>query len=101
MDTTDNRAKLPLLAMLKTDLGIMSSTAYDERLIQYITSAMAYIVKEGAQTLNITLPEDAQLVVMYAAWMWRRRDSMEGMPMMLRIALNNRVFGEKAANGND
>ena len=45
MDTTDNRAKLPLLAMLKTDLGIMSSTAYDERLIQYITSAMAYIVK--------------------------------------------------------
>ena len=40
-------------------------------------------------------------MVMYAAWMWRRRDSMEGMPMMLRIALNNRVFGEKAASGND
>lgn len=90
-----------LLTMLKTDLGIMSSDAYDERLIQYITSAIAYIIAEGAQTLNIKQPEDAQLVVMYAAWMWRRRDNMEGMPQMLRRALNNRVFREKAANGND
>ena len=90
-----------LLTMLKTDLGIMSSNAYDARLTQYITSAKAYIIKEGAQTLNVTQPEDAQLVVMYAAWMWRRRDSMEGMPQMLRRALNNRVFREKAANGND
>ena len=90
-----------LLTMLKTDLGIMSSNAYDARLTQYITYAIAYIIAEGTQTLNITQPEDAQLVVMYAAWMWRRRDSMEGMPQMLRRALNNRVFREKAANGND
>lgn len=90
-----------LLTMLKTDLGIMSSNAYDARLTKYITSAIAYIIAEGALTLSITQPEDAQLVVMYAAWMWRRRDSMEGMPQMLRRALNNRVFREKAANGND
>ena len=39
--------------------------------------------------------EDAQLVVMYAAWMWRRRDSQDGMPRMLRWALNNRIMSEK------
>jgi hypothetical protein len=37
------------------------------------------------------------LVVMYAAWLWRKRDNMEGMPRMLRYALNNRIFQEKMA----
>lgn len=83
-----------LLTMLKTDLGIMSSTAYDARLTQYITSAIAAIRRHGAQSISKTNPVDAQLIVMYAAWLWRRRDTMEGMPDMLRIALNNRVFRE-------
>ena len=38
---------------------------------------------------------DANLVIMYAAWLWRRRDTMEAMPRMLRWQLNNRVFSEK------
>lgn len=80
------------LAMLKVDLGIVSE-AYDERLRQYIQTAAAQITKEGV-TLYGTLP-DLQLVVMYAAWMWRRRDSMEGMPRMLRYQLNNRIFTER------
>lgn len=83
-----------LLTMLKTDLGIMSSEAYDARLTQYITSAIAAIRRHGASSISKTNPVDAQLIVMYAAWMWRRRDTMESMPDMLRIALNNRVFRE-------
>lgn len=90
-----------MLAMLKTDLGIITSTAYDARLTQLLTAAESAIRKEGASTLDASDPLDQQLIVMYAAWMWRRRDSMEGMPQMLRRALNNRVFREKAANGND
>jgi hypothetical protein len=90
-----------LLTMLKTDLGILSSDAYDERMTQYITSAVTYITNEGAASLDTSKPDDAQLVVMYAAWMWRRRDNMEGMPQMLRRALNNRVFREKAASSDD
>ena len=90
-----------MLTMLKTDLGIRTSTAYDARLIQLLTAAESAIRKEGASTLDASDPLDQQLIVMYAAWMWRRRDSMEGMPQMLRRALNNRVFREKAANGND
>lgn len=84
-----------LLGMLKVDLGF-TATAFDERLKQYIQTAYKNIIAEGAQTLDVENIEDAQLVVMYSAWMWRRRDSGEGMPRMIRYALNNRVLGEKA-----
>lgn len=85
-----------MLTMLKTDLGIRTSTAYDARLTQLLTAASQAIIAAGASTLNQADPLDMQLIVMYAAWLWRRRDNMDGMPMMLRRALNNRVFGEKA-----
>lgn len=82
-----------LVSRLKIDLGI-STTAYDERLAQYIQSAKALIAREGATLTDSE--EDAQLTLAYAAWMWRRRDSGEGMPRMVRWMLNNRVFSEKA-----
>ena len=81
------------LVMLKTDLGI-SSTAYDTRLAQYIKSAEASITREGV-TINNEKIDDATLIVMYAAWMWTRRESGEGMPRMLRYKLNNRILSEK------
>lgn len=82
-----------LLTMLKVDLHI-TTNAYDTRLTQYINSAMEMIGTEGV-TLDINDLEDAQLVVMYAGWLWRKRDSGEGMPRMLRYLLNNRLFSEK------
>lgn len=85
-----------ILASLKVDLGILRTTAYDERLTEIIKASCQMIEREGA-TLNVSTLEDAQLVVMYSAWMWRRRDTGEGMPRMLRYALNNRVLSEKAA----
>lgn len=84
-----------ILASLKVDLGIMSTTAYDTRLTEIIKSSYQMIVAEGA-TLDVSKLADAQLVVMYSAWTWRRRDTGEGMPRMLRWQLNNRIFGEKA-----
>lgn len=85
-----------MLAMLKVDLGI-TATAYDARLTQLLTVAAGEIVKEGAATLDpASSVTDANLVVMYAAWLWRKRDTMEGMPRMVRWALNNRIFAEKA-----
>lgn len=83
-----------LLSALKIDLGI-TSTAYDARLTQYLQAAESFIREQGA-TLDLNDIEDIQLAVMYAAWTWRRRDSGEGMPRMLRYALNNRIFAEKA-----
>lgn len=81
-----------LLAMLKIDCGI-TTTAFDERLTQYVDTAKAEITREGV-TLTDTA-SDSQLVVMYAAWLWRKRDTGEGMPRMIRYALNNRILSEK------
>lgn len=88
----------PLLAMLKVDLGL-TVTAYDSRLTQLLTAAKSDIVAAGAAGLDETDPSDAQLIVMYAAWLWRRRDNMDGMPRMVRFALNNRVFREQMGGG--
>lgn len=85
---------LDMLEMLKVDLGIVTS-AYDTRLTQYISYAKQSIREEGA-TLDLSSVADMQLVVMYAGWLWRRRDTGEGMPRMLRYALNNKVLGGKA-----
>ena len=72
-----------ILKSLKVDLGILRTTAYDERLTEIIKSSYQMITLEGA-TLDVSNLEDAQLVVMYSAWTWRRRDTGEGMPRMLR-----------------
>ena len=82
-----------ILLMLKTDLGI-STDAYDDRLKLYIEAAKKEIRREGI-TLRRDDMGDISILIMYAAWLWRRRDSMEGMPRMLRYALNNRVFSQK------
>lgn len=84
-----------MLSMLRVDLGIMGTTAYDERFTQLLRTAEAAIKKEGA-TLNFEQEEDRQLCVMFAAWLWRRRDSQGAMPRMVRYLLNNRILGEKA-----
>lgn len=85
---------LNLLAALKVDLGLVTN-GYDERLNEYIESAKTEIARQGA-TLDLTNQDDAMLVVQYASWMWRKRDTGEGMPRMVRYALNNRIFAEKA-----
>lgn len=84
-----------LLIAVKTDLGI-STDAYDERLRSRLQTAQERIRAEGV-TLGDT-EEDRDLVVMYAAWLWRFRNSSEPMPRMLRYALNNRVLSERAGN---
>lgn len=83
------------LSMLKDDLRI-ASNGFDQRLAQILESSEKAIIAEGASTLDNTVLEDVQLIVMYAAWVWRRRDTGEGMPRMLRWSLNNRIFAEKA-----
>lgn len=82
-----------LLASLKIDLGI-SSTAYDDRLTDRINAAMERITAEGVSILDT--PGDRDLVLMYAAWLWRCRVTQEPMGRMLRLALNNRVIGQAA-----
>lgn len=93
-------ADAQMIAMLKIDLGI-STTVYDERLGQYLDTAKAEIIREGVTFPETLTVDDMQLIVMYSAWMWRRRDGEAGrygsgtsMPRMIRYMLNNRHFSE-------
>lgn len=88
-----------LLKMLKVDLG-MTKKAYDARLVMLIEAAKREIEREGA-TLDLSEIDHANLVVMYAGWLWRRRDTGAGMPRMIRYALNNLVLSQKMGGETD
>lgn len=85
-----------LLARLKIDLGILNSTAYDERLTNLLTVSKNEIIREGAATLDESNNNDAELIIDYARWQWLGRREPTPMPRDLRYRLNNRIFSEKA-----
>lgn len=93
-----NETTATALALLKVDLGILNSTAYDQRLTAIIDATTSAVIREGVSTLSDSA-EDIQMVVMYAEWLWRKRDSGEGMPRNLRWLLNNRIMSEKMQEG--
>ena len=78
-----------MLSMLKVDLGIITN-AYDTRLSQYLSYAKKEIGGEGVTLTSSS--DDSTLIIMYAAWLWRKGDTGEGMPRMIRWMLNNRIF---------
>lgn len=58
------------------------------------------LVIDYHESNGITI-QDGMLIVMYAAWLYRKRATGEGMPRMLRYTLNQRVLVEKAGAKND
>lgn len=92
-------AQADILERLKINLQI-AGTAYDQRLTQIISAAENFIETEGID-LNLASEGDMQIVEMYAEWLWRRRDTGDGMPRMLRRIMNNRLFSQKMAVTND
>ena len=83
-----------ILVALKIDLQI-ATDKMDIYLGQLLQAARAYIQTEGI-TLDCS-PGDGMLVEMYAAYLYRRRrEENVAMPRMLRWALNNRLFAQKA-----
>ena len=84
-----------LLGMLKIDLGIRSEL-YDDRLTDRLTEAQTALTEMGIVLADTTADKD--LVVMYAAYLYRKRaDDAPVMPRMLRYALNNRLFSQKVS----
>lgn len=87
-----------ILIALKVDLQI-STTKMDNYLLNLISAAKSFITREGVTLTSST--EDGMLVEMYAAYLYRRRrEENVAMPRMLRWALNNRIFSEKAGATN-
>ena len=97
MAAWSNTTTASALALLKVDLGIMNSASYDSRLTAIINASVSAVVREGVSTLSDS-EEDIQMIVMYAEWLWRKRDTGEGIPRNLRWMLNNRIFSEKAGD---
>lgn len=121
--------KTDILTMLKANLEIVN-TLKDEYLNQLIEVALKEIEREGVtfttteiETTTTTTDDegnetttttteisyevdDVNLIVMYAAYLYRNRAvegnagyttaiSATGMPRMLRYALNNRIMSQK------
>lgn len=86
-----------ILLLLQADLSVL---APDEtrlaQLTHLIQTAISFITREGVELEEPFSIEDGHLIVMYAAYLFRKRATEEPMPRMLRWALNNRIFGEKA-----
>lgn len=81
-------------ALVKLNLSL-TSTAYDTYLDSLIETAKAAIQREGI-ALDDT-PESVNLIVMYAAYLFRKRaEDNPIMPRMLRYALNQMLFAQKA-----
>lgn len=84
-----------ILVLVKQNLSIMH-TAQDEYLVSLISTSESSIKEEGI-TLDLGDAKDVNLVVMYTAYLFRKRaEDNPVMPRMLRYALNNRLFSEKA-----
>lgn len=86
-----------LLTLLQADLNILSPDPTRLAQLNYlIEAALQLITREGVTLQEPFSAEDGQLVIMYAAYLFRKRATGEAMPRMLRWALNNRVFSAKA-----
>ena len=83
--------------LLQADLNILSPDV--TRFVQLdhlIEVSLQLISREGVTLQEPYSAEDAQLIIMYASYLYRKRATDEPMPRMLRWALNNRIFGGKA-----
>lgn len=88
--------KEDILTILKANLDLLQVS--DERLAflnHCIDSAIAFIEREGVSFSDPYSVEDGSLIVMYASYLFQKRKTDEGMPRMLRWALNNRLFSQK------
>ena len=84
-----------ILSMTKSNLQIAGSS-FDDYLEFLIDAAQNAIKAEGI-TIDFDAIDDCNLIVMYTSYLYRKRVGDDPvMPRMLRYALNNRVFAEKA-----
>ena len=107
-------AEFDVMAITKSNLQLNYTTHQDEYLEVLIAAAKKEIEREGVETLSLEDAADANLIAMYAAYLYRLRAAQsvtadasnnkyfattsnnQGiMPHMLRRLLNNRVFQDK------
>ena len=91
-----------LTVLLKANLDLITVESNREAFLkQCLASARAFIQREGIPLSENVSEEDGMLIVMYAAYLYRKRAVNEPMPRMLRYALNNRIMSLKAGASDD
>lgn len=88
------------LELLKRELMAKGSSIYDELLEMHLKSAEKAIQIEGIKLDLENEVLDNQMVIGYAAWLFRQRESPEmPMPTWLRWNMNNKLFSQHARRG--
>lgn len=77
------------LEFLRSDLGFMEPDAATSKYMEHLLDAARRELDAKGIDLIETDADDLCLVVMYAAWLYRRRDGSGAMPDMLRYSINN------------
>ena len=86
------------LNLLKADLGFLSPPDEIEGLMVMRIDAAERELKRDGIEIDEKDVDDLLLLVMYASYLYRKRDSGERKPRMLRDAINDRKV-EKATGG--
>lgn len=86
------------LAMLKVDLGLLTVTTDQTAYLgQLLNTAQLRLADDGVALVDGDAQHDT-LVVMYAAWLYRKRaedPQQQAMPKMLQLLRNSVLFGQK------
>lgn len=82
-----------LLTMLRNDLQNPPGLLNDY--LNFLINSSKDQIEDKGITLNLGSNEDCHLIIMYASWLYRKRNSNDGMPRMLRYALHSRLVHEK------
>lgn len=78
------------MALLKADLGRTGAIPDDvTTLMEQKLDASAKALMERGIKVDESNALDMDLLVMYAAWLYRKRDTGAELPMMIRQAINN------------
>ena len=82
-----------LLTMLRNDLQNPPGLLNDY--LTFLINSSKDQIEDKGITLNLGSNEDCHLIIMHASWLYRKRNSNDGMPRMLRYALHSRLIHEK------
>ena len=82
-----------LLTMLRNDLQNPPGLLNDY--LNFLINSSKEQIAEKGITLDDSAIKDSHLIIMYASWLYRKRNSNEGMPRMLQYELHSRLVHEK------
>lgn len=77
------------LEFLRIDLGFMEPDSATQKYMEHLLDVSRLELGEKGIDLVEIEADDLSLVVMYAAWLYRKRDGSGAMPEMLRYSIRN------------